>query len=175
MGSGKPGCDWLKIVLRVQPGYQPRQLANMLESSGIYPELVTDRHILLVHGLEALSDYDLDRVRTAMTDMRAPASIRPVQAAHLFSEPIQELAVSYAEMEEQQSIFTNWEEAVGFIAAESIIPYPPGIPVLAKGEIVTKQHVEMIQLWKNNSISFQNENIEEGLLTYRGSNEGELF
>jgi lysine decarboxylase len=145
----------------------------MLESSGIYPELVTDRHILLVHGLEALSNDDLDRVRTAMKDMKAPASISPVQAVHLFSEPIQELAVSYAEMDEQQSVFINWDGAVGCIAAESIIPYPPGIPVLAKGEIVTKQHVEMIQLWKNSSISFQNEHIEEGMLTYRGINEGE--
>ncbi|PAD33605.1 aminotransferase class I/II-fold pyridoxal phosphate-dependent enzyme [Terribacillus saccharophilus] len=167
--------DWLKIVLRVGQGYQPRQLANMLESSGIYPELVTDRHILLVHGLEILSEDNLDRVRTAIEDMKEPASISPVQAAHLFSEPIQELAVSYAEMEEQQPVFINWDEAVGCIAAESIIPYPPGIPVLAKGEIVTKQHVEMIQLWKNSSISFQNEHIEEGMLTYRGTNEGELF
>ncbi|MFP7480167.1 aminotransferase class I/II-fold pyridoxal phosphate-dependent enzyme [Terribacillus saccharophilus] len=167
--------DWLKIVLRVKPGYQPRQLANMLEASGIYPELVTDRHILLVHGLKALTDKDLDRIRTALKDMNAPASINPARAAHLFSEPIQELAISYAEMEEQRPVFTDWDEAVGCIAAESIIPYPPGIPVLAKGEIVTKQHVEMIQLWKNNSISFQNEQIEKGMLTYRGTNEGELF
>ncbi|PAE14768.1 hypothetical protein CHH91_17350 [Virgibacillus sp. 7505] len=171
----KQDGDWLKIVLRVHAGYQPRQLANMLESSGIYPELVTDRHILLVHGLEALSDDDLNFVRTAISDMEAPAFIPPVQAAHLFSEPVQELAVSYAEMEEQQPVLTKWDEAIGCIAAESIIPYPPGIPVLAKGEIVTKQHVEMIQLWKNSSISFQNEHIEEGMLTYRGTNEGELF
>lgn len=167
--------DWLKIVLRAQLGYQPRKLANMLETAGIYPELVTDRHILLVHGLEALSDKDLGRVRTAMEDMKASGPGSPAQAAHLFTEPIQELAVSYAEMEEQQPIFTNWDKAIGCIAAESIIPYPPGIPVLAKGEIVTKQHVEMIQLWKNNSISFQNDQIEKGMLTYRGTNEGELF
>ncbi|MFP7495411.1 aminotransferase class I/II-fold pyridoxal phosphate-dependent enzyme [Terribacillus saccharophilus] len=169
----KQDGDWLKIVLRVQPGLQPKQLADKLEFAGIYPELVTDRHILLVHGLRALSEDELDRVRAVVEDLEAPASFQHVQAARLFSEPIQELAVSYADMDEQQPYFTEWSQTVGLVAAESIIPYPPGIPVLAKGEIVTKQHVEMIQLWRNNSISFQNERMEEGMLTYRGSNEGE--
>ncbi|MFS0562800.1 aminotransferase class I/II-fold pyridoxal phosphate-dependent enzyme [Terribacillus sp. 179-K 1B1 HS] len=165
--------DWLKIVLRVQPGYQPKQIASMLESAGIFPELVTNRHILLVHGLEALSEDEFERVKIAMGAMKKPTEQESRNAAHLFSEPIQELKISYAEMEKQLPYFTKWSDAVGCIAAEAIIPYPPGIPVLAKGEIVTKQHVEMIQLWKNNNISFQNERIEEGMFTYRGLKEGE--
>ncbi|WP_340082892.1 aminotransferase class I/II-fold pyridoxal phosphate-dependent enzyme [Terribacillus sp. FSL K6-0262] len=169
----RPSGDWLKIVLRVRPEYQPKQVADMLETAGIFPELVTNRHILLVHGLEAISEDDFNRIKIAMDEMEEPLKHEPQEAAHLFSEPIQELRVSYAEMEDRQPFFTEWSKAVGCIAAEAIIPYPPGIPVLAKGEIVTKQHVEMIQLWKNNNISFQNERVEEGMFTYRGLEEGE--
>jgi arginine decarboxylase len=162
----KPDGDWLKIVLRVKPSYQPKQLAAELESHGIYPELVTDRHILLVHGLESLTQEELQRVEETINAVGSCSHRMPVHEVRLFTQPITELPVSYSEMEQKQAKFTAWEEAVGMIAAESIIPYPPGIPVLAKGEIVTKQHVEMIQLWKNSSISFQNERIAEGMLTY---------
>ncbi|QXE01765.1 aminotransferase class I/II-fold pyridoxal phosphate-dependent enzyme [Terribacillus sp. DMT04] len=162
-----PDGDWLKIVLLVKPDYQPRQLAAELESHGVYPELVTDRHILLVHGLESLTQDELQRLREVIAAVGSSYSKRtPVHEVRLFTQPITELAISYSEMEKMQEKFTVWQEAVGMIAAESVIPYPPGIPVLTKGEIVTKQHVEMIQLWKNSSISFQNERIAEGMLTY---------
>jgi arginine decarboxylase len=161
-----PDGDWLKIVLQVNPNYQPKQLAAELESHDIYPELVTDRHILLVHGLESLMQEELQRVRDTIRAIGSYSKKTPVHEVCLFTQPIMELAISYSEMEKKQEKFTEWQGAVGMIAAESIIPYPPGIPVLTKGEIVTKQHVEMIQLWKNSSISFQNERIAEGMLTY---------
>ncbi|SNZ18304.1 lysine decarboxylase [Terribacillus aidingensis] len=161
-----PDGDWLKIVLRVKPIYQPKQLAAELESHGIYPELVTDRHILLVHGLESLTQEELQRVRETINTVGRYSKRTPVHEIRLFTQPITELAFSYSEMEQKQTQFTAWQEAAGMVAAESIIPYPPGIPVLAKGEIVTKQHVEMIQLWKNSGISFQNERIAEGMLMY---------
>ena len=36
------------------------------------------------------------------------------------------------------------EEAVGEICAETLCPYPPGVPLLAPGEVITRETVEMI-------------------------------
>ena len=36
-------------------------------------------------------------------------------------------------------------EAVGQVSAELVIPYPPGIPVLAPGDIIPSDKVEYLQ------------------------------
>jgi len=41
-----------------------------------------------------------------------------------------------------------WKDAVGRIAGESVIPYPPGIPLLCPGERVTKEIFEAIEQFR---------------------------
>ena len=36
-------------------------------------------------------------------------------------------------------------ESVGEVSAELVIPYPPGIPVLAPGEVITAEKVDYLQ------------------------------
>jgi arginine/lysine/ornithine decarboxylase len=36
-------------------------------------------------------------------------------------------------------------EAIGRVIAESVTPYPPGVPVLAPGEIITAEAVDYLQ------------------------------
>lgn len=36
-----------------------------------------------------------------------------------------------------------------------VVPYPPGIPILLIGEIVTRQHIEIIQYLKKTDAYFQ--------------------
>ncbi|MBI2032305.1 MAG: hypothetical protein HYT09_01540, partial [Candidatus Levybacteria bacterium] len=40
------------------------------------------------------------------------------------------------------------DKAVGFVCAEDIVPYPPGIPLIIKGEIIKKEHVEYLKALK---------------------------
>ena len=35
-------------------------------------------------------------------------------------------------------------EAEGKICVKAIIPYPPGIPMVCPGEIITKTHIELL-------------------------------
>ncbi len=37
------------------------------------------------------------------------------------------------------------EKSVGYISAELICPYPPGIPVLIPGEIITEKHLQILE------------------------------
>ena len=41
------------------------------------------------------------------------------------------------------------EQAVGRIAAKNIMLYPPGIPLVCIGEVIKKEHIAMIKLFKN--------------------------
>ncbi|WP_239618958.1 aminotransferase class I/II-fold pyridoxal phosphate-dependent enzyme [Cohnella mopanensis] len=47
------------------------------------------------------------------------------------------------------------DRCVGLTAAEWIIPYPPGIPVLYPGEIITENIVNQLKLWKHEGAQIQ--------------------
>lgn len=40
------------------------------------------------------------------------------------------------------------DKAIGLICAEDVVPYPPGIPLIAKGELISKKHVEYMKAIK---------------------------
>ena len=43
------------------------------------------------------------------------------------------------------------EDSIGCIAKESIVPYPPGIPLVSPGEIITEEVVNIVKDYiKNN-------------------------
>ena len=44
----------------------------------------------------------------------------------------------------------NFKDCEGKIAKESIIPYPPGIPLICAGEIITKDSINIIKEYLNN-------------------------
>jgi arginine/lysine/ornithine decarboxylase len=47
------------------------------------------------------------------------------------------------------------EEAAGKICAELIIPYPPGIPLLFPGELISAEDVSSLQLLLESGARFQ--------------------
>jgi len=49
------------------------------------------------------------------------------------------------------------EEAIGKICAQSIVPYPPGIPLLFPGEIISKDDIENIKWLQSTGAKFQDE------------------
>jgi len=45
------------------------------------------------------------------------------------------------------------DDSIGRTAAEFIIPYPPGIPLVCPGEIIIQDTVEYVKVMLENSIS----------------------
>ena len=48
-----------------------------------------------------------------------------------------------------------YKESVGHVAAGSIIPYPPGIPLLISGEKVTEAHIQHLDQLLQMGAKFQ--------------------
>ena len=44
------------------------------------------------------------------------------------------------------------KDCIGKVSAELVIPYPPGIPILASGELITQEIIEAIYQYKKNNI-----------------------
>ena len=56
----------------------------------------------------------------------------------------------------KESEYIKKEKAAGRISAEVIIPYPPGIPLLIEGELITKEHIKQIEKDKIKVIKGEN-------------------
>lgn len=48
----------------------------------------------------------------------------------------------------------SFSESVGDVSGEFVIPYPPGIPIIAPGELITEEQIKQINILKKANISF---------------------
>ncbi|UOQ49545.1 aminotransferase class I/II-fold pyridoxal phosphate-dependent enzyme [Gracilibacillus caseinilyticus] len=166
--------DPLKISLRIING-NTNQVKKLFQKEKMYPELTTDNHLLLVIGLEPVLEIatmkaKVLRIDNALSFSSNHATI--IESTDYFHEEITRLARSYADMRALSMRWSTWEKAIGEIAAEAIIPYPPGIPLLVKGEKISTSAVRKVKQLMNEKISIQPLNRENGLYIFDGS-EGE--
>ncbi|MRH45015.1 aminotransferase class V-fold PLP-dependent enzyme [Aquibacillus halophilus] len=161
--------DPLKITIQVKGGYTGKKAAELFEKERLVPELSTHNQILFIHGLTPFEQWGT--LIEAIEKINEQLKIVPKHATIddnniIINEPIQSLAFSYQEMSKKKTKFISWELANGKIAAEAVIPYPPGIPLIVKGEIVTERHINMVKYLLSKGISFQNRDINNGIYLF---------
>jgi len=173
--SSIPGKDDpFKVTLHMKDGYDAQQVAESFEKEGIYPELTTVRQILLILGLEPKVDIKDLQARFQNVHAKWSANKSKTHATieqgtmHINQPDFQKLAFSYQELNRLKTKFQSWIEVEGKIASSSVIPYPPGIPLIMKGERIQSFQIDHL-LWlmgKQVHIQTQEPNIEEGIHIY---------
>ncbi|WP_182201638.1 aminotransferase class I/II-fold pyridoxal phosphate-dependent enzyme [Paraliobacillus salinarum] len=162
--------DPLKITLQMKAGISAKKVAQLFESAFIFSELITDDQILFIHGLEPFKQWNkLENAKRKVEDQlkisEKHATIE--QKVNFFPNKVGYLAITYQEMKALDEVFLKWDQAIGKVAAEHVVPYPPGIPILVKGERIEKAHIKSIQYLINNNINFQSKNIQEGVYVFK--------
>ncbi|NIK12730.1 lysine decarboxylase [Alkalibacillus almallahensis] len=149
--------DPLKTII-TSDRYNLHDVLMWLHENGIDAELVSEQQLLLIHGLNLDDESWEERIRT-MTDCLKGIPFKPnhdrIETNISFQSGIVRLPYSYKDLRQFSQVFINFQEAIGRIAAESITPYPPGIPVIVEGEIITSEAVEMIEQAKAESVHIQ--------------------
>ncbi|MDN8740395.1 hypothetical protein Q0M07_14140, partial [Staphylococcus aureus] len=64
-----------------------------------------------------------------------------------FKLPYQTDSTMYKYSDIEKTKMMNLNTSYGYIAAEDIVPYPPGIPVILKGENIRKEIVDSLLQW----------------------------
>jgi len=163
-----PSDDPLKLTLQVREGISAKETAALFEQENVYPELITHNQILLIHGLAPFSHINrLEKtIKTVNGQLKKQANHGTMIGNNLFLNQVQELELSYSEMHQIKQELMPFHKAIGYIAAEAIIPYPPGIPLILKGEIVTEAHMDMIKHLQAQGVSIQKWN-KHGMMIFR--------
>lgn len=157
-GGNEYEQDPLKIILQSELGLSGVEMQKKLEARGIYSELADHINVLLVMPIGLVSELtaSLAVFRKVLSD-QTPPHRGPMnrQICDYLPSPYSSLALSYREMENRSTKTVALAEAAGEISAESLIPYPPGIPLIVSGEEITDMHVAAIENLLNNGVHFQ--------------------
>lgn len=149
--------DILKITIQSRCGLTGFEIQGKLEEQAIFSELADPYNILLI--LPLLNEGEKYPLHETALKIRNTLGNLPYQEWSVLNQPdnerISTLAIPYKEMPDlaEQEIYIN--HALGHVCAETIIPYPPGIPLLLRGEKITLEKIQQLETLVESGARFQ--------------------
>ncbi|ELC8444062.1 aminotransferase class V-fold PLP-dependent enzyme [Clostridium perfringens] len=141
--------DSSRIVINLEENLNGNKLLDYLRSKKIQCEMSDNKNVVLIpspfnteddfKSLEkALKSCDIkcledEEVEFYLTDL-------PKRSL----EPFEVLDAEYKRV--------SIDKALGKIVAESIVPYPPGVPMLVMGEVIEEKHIKLINEYRKNGV-----------------------
>lgn len=145
-------------------------LSELEEQHGVVAELATEKLVVfalgpgstvahaqaLAHALAALCSADAQKIRLVLSghDAADPTatvarSRPPAPCADITGRQPQHV-LPQMQLTPREAFFAESEavpaaEAVGRVSAELLCPYPPGVPVLFPGEVLTQRALDVLQ------------------------------
>jgi arginine/lysine/ornithine decarboxylase len=148
--------DLLKVTVQTRSSLSGFELRQQFEKHGIFPEMADAHNVVFV--LPLAKDFHLDKtlknIKESLKDVQSEGFKLPDIPDHPYGK-IAEEPISYRDLKTYSQKVVPFHEAVGYKAATMVIPYPPGIPLLMKGETIMKEHIESIQQLIDRGARFQ--------------------
>ena len=132
-------------------GYTGIEAGDLFRKAGIAVELVDAQNVLfLVTYADVTSDYEvaLAKIDTVLKNMEANKRDK-AQAVEARNVPATTMAMPLREVFYGEKEVLPLEESVGKICGEQVSFYPPGIPVLLPGEIITEEIIAYCKMMKD--------------------------
>ncbi|EMR05081.1 Arginine decarboxylase [Bhargavaea cecembensis DSE10] len=150
--------DPLKLILRAE-GHSGNALSEALAREGVHSELSDPYQALLVLPLLKRSQDDLLREVLAAT-RRAVGSLGSGMETGEPAVPVTQPAITAADgppdlQPGESAEWIDYHKSEGRLSAASVIPYPPGIPLLLPGEPVTGEKIRILHNYLSAGTVFQ--------------------
>lgn len=125
--------DPTRFVLCCDRGYD---VEKDLQELGVWPEMADMGHVVCILTC-ADGETEVSALTAALDRLGFAGGERPERA--IVPPPMAERVTSLRASLFARAERVSLEQALGRVAAQSIAPYPPGIPVIAPGELVDKK------------------------------------
>ncbi|MBD3493584.1 aminotransferase class V-fold PLP-dependent enzyme [Staphylococcus aureus] len=155
--------DPLKLLIKYE-GFTGHDIQNWFMNAHIYLELADDYQALAILPLWHHDDtYLFDLLLRKIEDMILPKkSVSKVKQHKLLTTE-----GNYKPKRFEYVTWCDLKKAKGKVLARHIVPYPPGIPIIFKGETITENMIELVNEYletgmivegiKNNKILVEDE------------------
>ena len=166
--------DDTKFVIKVNElGFSGFQVYKILkEEYNIQLELAESYVVLAVVGVGD-TDETIDRLVDAFEDLsnRFYGKKEPfkIEIANFFEKPKTIVLPRDAYFSPKTSIFID--DALGQVCGESIMIYPPGIPLIIPGELITEKIISIYKYYLEQNCIVMNDDEEPGVIKVLGQNE----
>ncbi|SMQ59432.1 Arginine/lysine/ornithine decarboxylase [Bacillus sp. OV166] len=159
--------DPLKLTIQSRSGLNGFDLQRRLEEVSIYTELADPHNVLFI--LPLLKEGQSFPLEEAVLKIKKALAGLPLNGAQevfeVASQKISTLAIPFKEMGNLMVKEVDIAAAIGEVCAETIIPYPPGIPLLIKGERITKDKLSQLASLLKSGARFQGgARLKDGLI-----------
>lgn len=142
-----PSDDWTKIVVDFSAkGISADKAAKYLEKKGIYPELSDGRYIIFYVSVMTTA-ADLNSLNSALSAIVSNKKLKNTYVARL-PVPKNDRTFSFQYALKKKRELIPLQKAEGRMCAVNAGITPPCIPVVAAGEIITKEVVEVMSAAK---------------------------
>ncbi len=135
--------DWTKLVADCGAhGVSADRAAEALEKRDIYPELSDGRH-LIFYLSPLVTEKDLTKLKSALEKVLSNSKLQGTYE----ERPAMKAAprtYSFQYAVKHESEFIPLSKAAGRMAACNAGIMPPCIPLIVAGDIITKQHIDML-------------------------------
>ena len=139
--------DPCRFVLKVKDG---PAFAAALEERGIYPEMEDGGHVVFICTAQD-SEENFYRLEQALEELRGlMGDCSPIPAPPIPERVLSPRQALFAPVREWPRLL---EDCEGEIAGCQIAPYPPGVPVVAPGERISKKELAYLQKIGYNMLS----------------------
>ena len=138
-----PMLDHTKINMDMSAyGLNGNQLEELLMEKGIFVELVTRNIVMCMTGIGTRREH----IRRLLDALKEIAGSREITASSDSPDHTSMLTMRLERTAVPETrISLKLDDCEGRVAAGSIIPYPPGIPVACPGEIITRDLIEYVK------------------------------
>ncbi|MCL6574083.1 MAG: aminotransferase class I/II-fold pyridoxal phosphate-dependent enzyme [Bacillus sp. (in: Bacteria)] len=149
--------DLLKVTIQSRCGLSGYQLQSRFEKVAIYTELADPFNVLFILPLLKEGQcYPLAETVLKIKEALEGLTFKEEnEEFRIYNQKISTLAIPYQEMADLGTKDIVIAEAMGLVCAETITPYPPGIPLLLKGERITVDRLNQLEWLLKSGAKFQ--------------------
>ncbi|MFH0702027.1 MAG: aminotransferase class I/II-fold pyridoxal phosphate-dependent enzyme [bacterium] len=145
--SSEYSIDKTKLFLGIK-GVSGQDLADILfEKYNIEVELNNDRGILALTGI-GTSRKNLDKLTVSIVKSKKLLKNFDKQAENIASLVNPKVIFTPSQAFYKKSKKINLQSSLGLISKETIVAYPPGIPILIAGEMIQQEHINLLKNYK---------------------------
>lgn len=148
--SNNYDLDLSRYIVVLPDGYSGHKLLDYLRSEHIQAEMSFSKGVVLIFS-PFNNEEDFKKIYSSILKLNMENIKGEVNSKYFCNIP-QKILEPY-EVFDSEFKLVNVENSEGKVAKESIIPYPPGIPLICAGEVISKEALEIIKDYIRNNKS----------------------
>ncbi|MDV4151732.1 aminotransferase class I/II-fold pyridoxal phosphate-dependent enzyme [Clostridium sp. AL.422] len=143
--------DKSRYLVTLRDGFSGHKLLDYLKAKKIQAEMSFSKGVVLILST-CNSNNDFEKIYSAFNELDMNL-ISLIEGNYIYKnilptkvlEPFQVLSLKCKKI--------SLKESLGKVSKSFIVPYPPGVPVVCPGEIITNEVIEIVEEYLNNNLT----------------------